>query len=249
MSTSTILAIDEVAEGQANKHVTINEAFAALEQAMNAPLAVSFSAGNVTLTEAQLTRNFLIICSQQSAARELRIPDKIQTVNQTARFIAVRNTGSYDITVLSSAAIPGTQAIVAPGVTTFLHVSGINVTSLGNIGGGLSYNVSFFLPDLMPANAEVIRYPMVDAVSFNDNFLTSKASAGTNPTVQSAFTVKRNGTTIGTITAETDGTFTFVTSGTTTETFNAGDILTIISPVTQDVTLADVAITLRGVRA
>lgn len=249
MSTSTILAIDEVAEGQSNKHVTINEAVAALEKAGNASLAVSLSTGNVTLTEDQFTRNFLFVCSQQSTARSLFVPQTIQTVNTALRFCAIRNSGPYDVTVSSVAAIPGTTVVVPPGVTSFVHVNGINVTSMGSIGGGLSYNLAVFLPGLMPANAEVLRYPCPEAISFNDNFTGSKGSCRVNPTADAAFTVKRNGTTIGTVTADTSGVFAFVTSGSSTETFNAGDILTILSPVSQDVTLNDVGIVLRGVRA
>lgn len=248
MSTSVILAIDEIAETQANKHITINEAIAALEQASNARVNISLSTGNKTLTEAQFTRNFLIVVSQQSAARSLFIPEKIRTVNPVHRFFAVRNNGSYDVTVLSAAAVPGTQVVVAAGTTTFLHAEDINVSAMGSVGGGLSYNIGIFLPGLIPDNTEVFRMKFPDAVSFNDNFVGSMASSERPPTSDSAFEIYRNATLLGTMTAKTDGSFVFITDGSAAEVFNTGDVMTIRSPG-QDVTLDNLGITLRGVRA
>ncbi len=248
MSTSVILAIDEIAETQANKHITINEAIAALEAATNARADISLSTGDRTLTEAQFTRNFLFVVSQQSTARSLFIPARIRTVNPVHRFFAVRNNGSYDVTVLSSATIPGSQVVVAAGTTTFLHAEDINVSAMGSVGGGLSYNIGIFLPGLIPNNAEVFRMRFPDAVSFNDNFIGSMGSCGTNPTADTAFTVDKNGTSIGTVTINTAGTFTWVTTGTTAEVFSVGDVMRVTSP-SQDVTLANVGFTFRGVRA
>ena len=249
MSTSTILAISEVAETQANKHLTINEGFAALEQSINARLDINMSAGDYTLLESEFTRNFLFVASGQTSARSLFVPPHIQTVNTTTRFIAVKNGGSFDLAVLVSGASPGAQVSVPPGVTFFCHVKGQDVNVLGSIGGGISYNVSLFVPTLQPANSEILRYDFPDAVAFNDNFTGSKGSCRVNPTSSASYDIRRNGTSIGSATVSTSGVFTFITGGTTTETFNPGDILTIISPVTQDVTLQDVNITLRGLRA
>lgn len=98
------------------------------------------------------------------------------------------------------------------------------------------------------AGALVAIYTASFAQTFPANFASpdSKGSVGTNPTATASYTVKKNGTTVGTISISTGGVFTFATSGGTSFSLNAGDRLTITAPSSQDATLADVGITLVG---
>ncbi len=101
-----------------------------------------------------------------------------------------------------------------------------------------------------PTTAEVLlRIPMVRAVTFPDNFSGSQGVTGTNATGSSAWSIKKNGTEIGTCTFSSAGaTGTFTTAGATAETFAAGDVLTIVAPVSVDATMADIGIQLKGTK-
>lgn len=83
-------------------------------------------------------------------------------------------------------------------------------------------------------------------VTFPANFTSSTGAVLTNAAATTVFTVKKNGTTVGTISVTT-GTVTFATSGGTAVTVTSGDYFTIVTP-TQDATLADVSFTLYGTR-
>lgn len=72
----------------------------------------------------------------------------------------------------------------------------------------------------------------------------SVAKAGTAATASAVFTVKQNGTSIGTFTFAANGTTaTFAGAG---GTIAAGDKITIVAPGTQDTTLADIGFTIAG---
>jgi hypothetical protein len=100
-----------------------------------------------------------------------------------------------------------------------------------------------------PANSEtVLRYVFARAVTFADEFAGSQATAGTAATASTTFTVKKNGSSVGMIVfgaAGASGAFT--TTGTSVS-FAAGDYLEIVAPSTADTTLANISITLAGVR-
>jgi VCBS repeat-containing protein len=106
------------------------------------------------------------------------------------------------------------------------------------------YDVTSFLAGNPVAYAQVLGLTFVRAVNFPSNFSGSVGSVGTNPTASAVYTVKRNGSSVGTVTISTSGTFTFSTSGAVS--FASGDRMTIVAPSVQDATLADVAITLAG---
>jgi hypothetical protein len=119
----------------------------------------------------------------------------------------------------------------------------------GGSGGASKYDIGVFFPggQVVP-NQEILRYVAArNGFKLSDNFADSQGSCGTNPTATTVFTVKRNGTGIGSISIDTSGVFTFTTTGTGAETFNGGDVLEIVGAATPDLTLADISITFAGV--
>lgn len=93
----------------------------------------------------------------------------------------------------------------------------------------------------------LFRYEFSGTATFQATLPLSKASAGTNPTGNVSFILKRNGVTFGTIdfhTATSEATFTAASD----TTFTAGNILTVFAPASSDATLADVSASLRGIR-
>jgi hypothetical protein len=80
------------------------------------------------------------------------------------------------------------------------------------------------------------------------NMVGSRASVGVNPTASASFSLKKNGTSIGSITISTAGVVTLGTFGAGNQAFVAGDVMSITAPTTQDATLADFSLSLYGTR-
>lgn len=108
------------------------------------------------------------------------------------------------------------------------------------------YDVTSFLAGNPVASGLVLGLTFARAVNFLSNFSGSVGTVGTNPTASAVYTVKKNGSSVGTVAISTAGAFTFSTSGAVS--FASGDRMTITAPTVQDATLGDVAMTLAGTR-
>lgn len=110
-------------------------------------------------------------------------------------------------------------------------------------------DVNAFVAGTPGVSAKVLRYVFNRTVVFQDDFAGSRATADTAATASTVFSIKKNGTSIGTITFASSGTTgTFATTGSTVETFAAGDVLSIVAPGSADATLADISFNLAGIR-
>lgn len=100
-----------------------------------------------------------------------------------------------------------------------------------------------------PANAILVRIPIVRAVVFPANFAGSYGSASVAATGSTVFTIRKNGTSVGTATfGAAATTCTFASSGGAEVSFAAGDIFSITAPASPDATLADVGFGITGLR-
>jgi hypothetical protein len=126
MTTTPILAINEVAPTQVDKTTTINDAIVALESATQDQLAVSLAGGNLTLSAAQYTRHAVFSVSGQTTTRALTVP-------LSKRLFCVKNAGSYDITVGGAS---GATVTVAAGDGSIIQCDGTNCSVFGSGGPG-----------------------------------------------------------------------------------------------------------------
>ena len=111
------------------------------------------------------------------------------------------------------------------------------------------FDVLAFYPGIPTASAKVVRVPIARAVTFAANFAGSYFTASANATGTTVFDVQKNGSSIGSVSIAAGGTTaTFTTSGGTSKSFSAGDVLALIAPSTPDATLADVGFALAGTR-
>lgn len=103
----------------------------------------------------------------------------------------------------------------------------------------------------LPATAKIfVPTPVPRTIIFPINFAGAQAKAQVAATASTVINVKRDGTTVGTITFAAAGTVgTFATTGGVAMTFTAGQILAIEGPGTADATLGTVGIVLVGTRA
>jgi len=113
--------------------------------------------------------------------------------------------------------------------------------------GETPFDVSCYRPDL-PTNAEVLLCLIAArTITFPASMTGSYAKALVAATAQTDFTVKKNGTSIGTIRfAAAATTATFV--GFSATTMVAGDVLTITNQATRDTTLSGFHAILKGSR-
>lgn len=110
------------------------------------------------------------------------------------------------------------------------------------------FDVSVFAPGLGTNNQILIRVKLARAVTFPSGASLSQATASANATSSTTFTLKKNGSSFATVnyaSSSSSGTWTQASDAV----FAAGDLLEIDGPATADATLADVGITLAGVRA
>lgn len=97
-----------------------------------------------------------------------------------------------------------------------------------------------------PTVSEVLAlYTAIETITFADDFAGSICAVGANPTSSFVLAVARNGVAVGSITVATGGAIVFATIAGALV-LVAGDVLRITAPAVADVTIANVAITLKG---
>ena len=139
---------------------------------------------------------------------------------------------------------PGLLEVLASptGTTTFLRADGEWAEPTANP----IYDLVVFMNDV-PGDAAILgRWAIAHSISFATDFAGSNVSAGTAATASTVLTVKKNGTSVGTLIFAASGTI--PTMDCTAWTCEADDIITIENQATADATLALISITLCGVR-
>jgi hypothetical protein len=130
--------------------------------------------------------------------------------------------------------------------------SGIAFATVSTGGSVGSYNVAVELVGTPPATstqAYLALFTFTETVNFAGNFAGSQGKVGTNPTTAQTWTVNKNGSSVGTIAISTGGAVTFTTTSGATVQFLTGDELTLVGASSADATLANVSLTLQGIRA
>lgn len=116
-------------------------------------------------------------------------------------------------------------------------------------GGGAavpSFEVAGSQSGLTAANLSIGRFAFCSTVVFANAFAGSRAAAATAATAQTAYAIKKNGSTVGTMTFDAGATTGVFTSSAGSTAFNAGDTLTIVGPASPDATLGGLAWSLLG---
>lgn len=155
-----------------------------------------------------------------------------------------------------------TSGVVAAGQPALLDLSDVPGSYSGAGGKAVEVNagatalvfsakpfdVSTFAPGLGTNSQILLRVKLARAVTFPASATLSQASASANATGSTTFTFKKNGSSFATVNyaaASSSGTWTQASDAI----FAAGDLLEIDGPATADATLADVGLTLAGIRS
>jgi hypothetical protein len=251
MGKSLLLNVNELLENQAQAFQTVNDGLSHHEQSNNRLKLYTVVANAAqTVNEVDFTRNHVFRFVGGTAPVTVNFPHLLNTVVPTNRIVSVIN-GGTDNLLLRTTPLAGITLAAEASATIHIESTTVRLVSGSGASGGSSggtFSIGIFNPGLAAANAEQLRYIFIDPVDFQDNFAGSRGSIGVNATAAMAFAVKRNGTSIGTVTINPAGVYTFSTTGTGTESFASGDVLTVHTPVAQDATGADFAINFKGTK-
>lgn len=232
------LNITHIAAAQKQKEVTANAAFDALDKALTAALSVDFTAGDVTLTDAQFREHIAFQAANLATARTLTVP-AIRRL-----FVGDNVAGSDTLTIVRGS----TGIALAAGDNRFFCTDG-SADGLLQLGGGGSGFAAVELAGSIAgsptASERIFHFVATRTVTLPSGLINSQGVAKTAATAQSDFDIQKNGSSLGTIRfAASATTATFIMASETS--LSAGDELEVIAPGTPDATLADLAWTLRG---
>jgi len=110
-----------------------------------------------------------------------------------------------------------------------------------------TYDTALFVSGRPIGGAMLMRFIFDKPIAYTINMAGSVAGAGTAPTNVADFTIAKNGTSIGTIHFVATVAIASFNVPIATN-FAIGDVLTIVAPATQDATLANLSVTLTGLR-
>lgn len=183
---------------------------------------------------------------------DLGTPSAAVLTNATGLPVAGGGTGVATLTAYAPifGGTTGTGAVQSGTVGTAGQVLTSNGAGAIATMQSPPFDVHTFLPGLQTSASQLLyRGRLARAVTFAANFAGSYFTATANATGSTVFDIQKNGSSVGTCTiAAASITGTFATSGGTAQSFDAGDVLAIVGPATEDATLADMAFTLAGVR-
>jgi hypothetical protein len=199
MSATPNLAIEHILQSQAQKEVTANEAFDALDQAIAGLLEVDVSAGGTVTVDpaAALACKMLRLTGMLAADAEVVVPD-----NRKPYFVHNATAGGFAVTVRTATG-PGVTVGASPDNTAVVYCDGADVLAIsaGTAGGAGGAGALIELGDTD------IALRTIEVALANPDAETGDVSGWTTTGTWEA------GTAEGTITAPHAGSFYFSATG------------------------------------
>lgn len=233
---SANLNVPQLSGGQANPETTTNDATGALDAAITEITTVDCT-NDVTLSAAAYRGAFKFILDPVGSGKELTLP-------AVKRMVYIKNDGANAIDVTKGST---TLSLVA-GASGFYYTDGsTDGLEQVNLSGTQPHDIHVYQPGSPADGAIVCRFQATRAFTLPASLTGSYFTAVTAADASTTFTIKKNGSSIGTVdwsAAGTTGTPTFASD----VAFAAGDILLIEAPAPADATLADISFDFLGNR-
>jgi len=235
-----ILEIPQLEATSTNKETLVNDGFIAMEQATNQQRDVDFTSGNVTLTDTEFLRFYRQIATNLSVARTLFVPDNVREFH-------VDNTAGTAILTVDIIASPGNSADIQIGEAFDVFSDGTDISlGIGGIPGAVKPTLGVWASGV-PGNLEVVgKFIFTQAFTLPVSLTGSFAEVLVAPASAATWTIRKNGSSIGTVNfamSATTATFTFSSE----VSFAAGDDLIIESQTTADANMAGLSLSLKGI--
>jgi len=242
---SANLGLDQVAENQTAKEVTINTATGQLDAALTEIFVADYTAGsNIALTDTQYRRAVRVQVSNLTAAsKTLTLPalKKLSVITSDAA-----NTQSLSVVRGS------TTLTLAPGSSLIVHTDGTTngLVTLGSAAPASAkpYDVATYCGGLPGAGEVILRFNYVRAITLPAGLSGSRITAAVAATATTDFTLSKNGSSFATLRFAAAGTVATIVGMASDVAFAVNDQLTLTAPGVQDATLADIAFTFAGVQ-
>lgn len=242
MSATPNLAIPYITAGQNQKEVTHSSGMALLDAAITETLAVSVSAGNATPTAAQVRAAARIaITGASTAGRSVTLP-----AIKRPLFVSLDAASTKAVSVVRGSA----SITILPGVSLYLYTDG-TANGLVQIGEYGPYRAPIWVRGV-PSNSEILMRWQVkgQALVLLPDMLGCSFVADTAATASTVWSIRRNGSAVGTLTWAAAGTVpTLATTSNAAQTFAIDDFFDLIAATSADATLGDVSGTLLLVRS
>lgn len=229
---STNLNAPALVGGQANPETTANDAVGALDAALTETVTVDLT-NNATISSANYTRCVRINVTPSGSGKKL-------TLQASKKFTVVTNSSANAITLK----VGTTEVAVGTATTVLVYTDGTanGLATFGVITGALEkpHDLHLFISGKPVAAAIVMRLNAVRQFVLPASLTGSVFNAGTASAGTKVFTIKKNGSSIGTITFTASATG--VASFASDVTLAVNDVLSIEAPAVQDANLADVSL-------
>lgn len=118
--------------------------------------------------------------------------------------------------------------------------------TLPGVGLSGSYDMRFGFSSPPAAGAVIDTVIIVRDMTLPANLAGSLGIVGTNPTASFVLKIEVDSIQIATVTIGTTGSFTFSTTGGTSQSIPAGSVLTLVGPNPSDASIANMALTIYG---
>jgi hypothetical protein len=243
---SNNLGLSQIAPAQSAKYATSNTADGQIDAALTEVLSVEVdNANTATLTDEQFRRHFFFDIDPDTTPPDAAVTITVPAIKRG--LFAVRNNTARTVAVTVSG-----QSLTAPeiaaGGAALLSCDGSDVRAEGSGDNAASLPYDFgFVKAATPTSSEVIGKVVIPRdVTLPADFSGAFGHVDTNPTAQFDIDVTDDGSSIGTISISTGGTFTFTTDGNTSKSVTAGSVIRFVAPASVDATVAGIAATLVG---
>ncbi len=241
MVTTPNLGITHLTSNQNQPEVTVNAAIDQFDNAMNREFSITVS-GNVVIVAADFNANYRFVLTGSPSA------DFLVTIPEKQRVFSIQNDTSKVATIENVASPTGTTVEIQPNSGAIVHTDGNDITIEGR-----EFFISGFISGTASSDQVMLRFLAPFNFTIKAAVPGAQATVGINPQdggspSQAVFTLEKNGSSFGDCTFDDAGVPSFNIASDTS--FVRGtDVLTIAAPFTADSALADINITLAGVRA
>lgn len=240
MTQSPNLLIDHIAASQAQKEVTANAAFDALDKALCQFTSIALTDADLTLTDAQMLGNMALkFTGTLTAFRTITVPAHAKLL-----FVDNATTGGFSLSVKVPS---GTTITINSGERKLLYCDGADFKIVAEAGVSAPYDIGGSFVGKPAAGAVILRFPMPRNARFLSGMTLSKGVAATAATAAVSFSIRKNGGQFATMNFAAGASTATFTCASNTD-FAAGDVLTLVAPSTPDDTLADIGFALAGLR-
>lgn len=240
---SNNLDLTQVEQAQENWEVSVNDKGAELDAAMSAAATIAIGASNeYTLSAEEIRRNLQFRLTDGSPGPSATIDLYCPAISR-GLFVVV-NDATHTVAV-SISGQSETPPEITSGYIATLSSDGTNVRAVGSSGGG-TYDIGFFFGGTPTINTLLMRFMAPRGFTFPENLDGSVGYAVTAPDADTAFDIRVNGASVGTMTfANGSNTATFAMASATP--VLAGDRVDVVNPSDLNA-IADIAFTLAGSR-